>query len=228
MVDLLERLDHQLFFLLNLGLSMSLLDHLMWWVSFFGDGVPLTVAVGIVLWRLDRQAFRQHYLWLVVAVVGGALMVQALKYGFARPRPLNEFAALLQAGTVHINVIGHPLRYRSFPSGHAQAAATVFMYLVYMYPRYWCWWGAGAVLIGLSRIHLGVHFPFDVLTGLLLGSLWATGVWRLRQMRRAEGGMGNSDNLVRGPLSSQEKSSREGECPPLSSVTPSESVRKPT
>jgi undecaprenyl-diphosphatase len=184
----LERLDHQLFFLLNHGLSIPFLDVLMHWVSLLGDGLPLTLALGIILWVVDRQAFKHHYLWLVLAVVTGALVVQGLKYGLARPRPLSEFAALLQEGGMYINVIGHSLRHRSFPSGHTQAAASVFTYLLYLYPRSWYWWGTGAGLVGLSRVYLGAHFPLDVLAGALLGGLTATYAWRYRCAKTAPPG----------------------------------------
>jgi undecaprenyl-diphosphatase len=122
---------------------------------------------------------------MIVGVVAGSLVVQGLKYGLARPRPLTEFADLLQAGTVYIHVVGYPLRYRSFPSGHTQAAASVFAYLLCLYPRYWYWWATGPALIGLSRISLGVHFPLDVFAGALLGSLSATGAWRWQGYCRA-------------------------------------------
>jgi undecaprenyl-diphosphatase len=185
MLSYLEHLDHQVFFTVNHSLSSPLLDYFLWWVSLLGDGIPLTLLVGIVLWCIDRQVLKQHYVWLVVAVVAGSLVVQGLKYGLARPRPLTEFADLLQAGTVYINVVGYPLRYRSFPSGHMQAAASVFTYLLCLYPRYWYWWAAGPALIGLSRIYLGVHFPLDVLAGALLGGLSATGAWRWQGSCRA-------------------------------------------
>jgi undecaprenyl-diphosphatase len=185
MLTFVERLDHQLFFALNQGLSTPLLDHLLWWVSVLGDGTVLIPAIGLGLWWTDRRVCKQHYGWLVVTVLAGSLVVQLLKHGLARPRPLHEFAALLQAGEIYINVIGRPLRHHSFPSGHAQAAAAAFTYLIYLYPRGWYWWGSGMLLVGLSRIYLGVHFPSDVLAGTLLGSLSAWGAWHLRQHRSA-------------------------------------------
>jgi undecaprenyl-diphosphatase len=181
MLTFLERLDYQLSFALNQGLSTASLDYLLWLVSVLADGFILIAMIGAGLWCVDRQAFKQHYIWLIVAVVVGGLMVQALKYGVARPRPLKEFAAMLQTGAVSITVLGPPLRYRSFPSGHTQAMASVSMYLCYLYPRRWYWWGACLLLVGLSRVYVGVHFPLDVLAGALLGMLSTLGVWQLRR-----------------------------------------------
>jgi undecaprenyl-diphosphatase len=181
MLAFLERLDHQLFFALNQGLSTVGLDYLLWVVTWCADGFILVVSVGVVLWCVDRQIFHRHYRWLIVAVLIGSLVVQIIKYGVARPRPLNEFAALLEAGAVHIKVIGPSLRHRSFPSGHTQVMASISMYLVCLYPRQWYWWGASLFLVGLSRIYVGMHFPLDVLAGALLGMLSTLGVWHWRR-----------------------------------------------
>ena len=70
----------------------------MWWVSVLGDGPPLTLLTGLGLWWYDRSIFKRHYVWLVLAVVLAALVSQGLKRSLERPRPLSEFAALLQSG----------------------------------------------------------------------------------------------------------------------------------
>jgi undecaprenyl-diphosphatase len=180
MLAFLERLDHQLFFALNQGLSTMGLDYLLWVITWCADGFVLVAMVGVMLWCVDRQTFSRHYRWLIVAVVVGSLAVQGIKYGVARPRPLNEFAVLLEAGTIHINVIGPSLRHRSFPSGHTQVMASVSMYLFCLYPRQWYLWSASLFLVGFSRVYVGVHFPMDVLAGALLGTLSTLGVWRWR------------------------------------------------
>ena len=164
----------------------------------FADGFILVAITGIGLWYADRQAFTRHYIWLVVAVVVGGLVVQAIKFGVARPRPLNEFAALLHTGAVSINVLGPPLRQRSFPSGHTQAMASVSMYLCCLYPRRWYWWSVSLLLMGLSRVYVGVHFPLDVLAGALLGSVSALGAWRLRGYVSAKA-LGRSDRVPLSP-----------------------------
>ena len=118
--------------------------------------------------------------WLSVLAT---LIAQGLKYGIARPRPLSEFAALIQTGELHINVIGDALRARSFPSGHAQAAASVGVYLLCLYPHRWFWWSVGIALAGFARVYAGVHFPFDVLVGTCIGAGIAVGVFALQRRR---------------------------------------------
>ena len=59
----------------------------------------------------------------------------------------------------------------SFPSQHASGAAAVAVLVSRRHPRLgWAFWTL-AVIIGLSRIYLGRHFPTDVLTGFLLGAI---------------------------------------------------------
>ncbi len=193
MISLLEHLDHQLFFAVNQGLSTRGLDYLFWALSALGNGTGLLIGAAFGLWLFDRQACKRHYGWILLAVIAGGIVIQVLKYGVARPRPLREFALLLEAGEVYINVIGRPLRSRSFPSGHAQAAASVFTYLGCLYPRHWPWWGAGMVAVGLSRVYVGVHFPLDVLVGVLIGSFSAVAAVRLQRLRNAECGMRNAE-----------------------------------
>lgn len=183
MLALLERLDHQLFFVLNQGISTPILDHLLWGISILANAGMVILVVGMGFWCGDRQALKRHYGWIILAVLAGGLLVQLLKYGIARPRPLDEFAALLQTGEVQINVIGRRLNRRSFPSGHTQAAASACIYLTCLYPRHWYAWGAGLLLVGLSRVYLGAHFPTDVLAGALLGGLTAAVAWRLQRFR---------------------------------------------
>ena len=78
------------------------------------------------------------------------------------------------------------------PSGHAQNAMSVWGIMAARIGRTWAWVAAGAIalLIGVSRLYLGVHFPHDVLFGWLLGALllwaflrfWDPVAARLKQM----------------------------------------------
>lgn len=179
----LEHLDHQLFLAVNPGLSTAVLDVVFQGLVPLGNGFVLVLLAGVGLWWRDRPTFTRQYGWLIVAVCAGTLVVQGLKYGIARPRPLREFAPLIHAGALHINVIGDALRSRSFPSGHAQAAASVGVYLLCLYPHRWFWWGAGIALAGFARVYAGAHFPLDVLIGICIGATSAVGVFALQRQR---------------------------------------------
>jgi undecaprenyl-diphosphatase len=83
----------------------------------------------------------------------------------------------------------------SFPSGHAMISAATYMtvgaLLAHMQPSrlarayLMTVFITLAILIGISRIYLGVHWPSDVLAGWLLGAAWALLFWIVA--RRAEG-----------------------------------------
>jgi undecaprenyl-diphosphatase len=176
MLARLEQLDHQLFFAINNGWSAPVLDYLFWTLSTFGNGTGMVLGALVLLWWFDRDLVKRHWAWLLLAVLMGAAVMQALKYGIGRPRPLSTFALLVESGQAHINVVGRILSQRSFPSGHAQAAASVLTYLGCLYPRYWLGWGTGILLAAIGRVYVGVHFPSDVMAGAIIGSCSALAV----------------------------------------------------
>lgn len=176
MLAQLEQLDHQLFFAINNGWSAPVLDYLFWTLTTFGNGTGMVLGALVLLWWCDRDLVKRHWVWLLLAVFMGAAVMQALKYGIGRPRPLSTFALLVESGQAHINVVGRALSHRSFPSGHTQAAASVLTYLGYLYPRYWLGWGTGILLAAIGRVYVGVHFPSDVIAGAIIGSFSALAV----------------------------------------------------
>lgn len=113
-------------------------------------------------------------LMLLVATVGGTAISEGLKVGFARPRPD------LVAHAVDVTSM-------SFPSGHAMLSAVTYLTLGAMLARTQTQRRARAyilgvavvltLLIGASRVYLGVHWPTDVLAGWCLGAAWALLCW---------------------------------------------------
>ncbi|OBA76609.1 phosphatidic acid phosphatase [Mycobacterium sp. 1554424.7] len=134
--------------------------------------------------------------WLPVAlalagVVGIALAIFTAKALVIRERPHITFAVIAEEGF-------------SFPSGHAAGTAAIALLSAWMLTRWlvasWTWrvvvWSVAigmSVVIGFSRVYLGVHYVSDVLAGWLLGMAWAgvvmlVGSWWDNARRAARAG----------------------------------------
>jgi membrane-associated phospholipid phosphatase len=156
--------DQSLFLALN---HFGKADATGLWVhlTVLGDGA---VALALVLPWIRR---RPHCFWaaLVAAALVG-LMVQGIKQVVSVPRPLGVFAA------EHFFQAGPGYRAVSFPSGHAATAFALAGIWIMTLPGYTLARTlllATAVLVSLSRIMVGVHWPLDVLTGAIAGWLAA-------------------------------------------------------
>jgi undecaprenyl-diphosphatase len=139
-------------------------------VTWLGNASTLIAIVTLSVigfWRAGR--FRPDGLTLLIAGLGGWLLLESIKWLFQRPRP--------EAGV--LVVTGY-----SFPSGHAYLSLTLYSLLAHLLSR-----GAsrkrraislgaaiaGALLIGSSRVLLGVHYPSDVLAGFAAAIPWLWG-----------------------------------------------------
>ncbi len=145
-------------------------------ITALGGGTVLTlVTLAAIGWLLLRRHVLTAAL-LAAGVVSGSLAIAAAKAIVGRVRP--EFVDhLVEAGSA------------SFPSGHSGNSAIVYATLALLLAqitagrRERLYLAGGALLlvllIGFSRMYLGVHFPSDVLAGWSFGLLWALGWWAL-------------------------------------------------
>ena len=139
----------------------------------------LTVVAYLLLAGRRRAA-----VLVLVAVVGGDILSHLLKHGFDRARP---------------DIAAHAARVftASFPSGHATLSAVTYLTLGALLTRITpahrvriFFVGAAlalTLLIGVSRVYLGVHYPTDVLAGWCLGAAWALAFWIVMARLQAEG-----------------------------------------
>jgi undecaprenyl-diphosphatase len=135
--------------------------------SFTGLGFMLVTAA-LVLWKCEHRPLA---LGLIVTIVSGALASTALKILIGRNRPdIVEHAALTFTA--------------SFPSGHAFLSSVTLLsiagFVGLAAKRDDITWlcvilaWVMIVLIGVSRIYLGVHWPTDVVAGWCLGTAWSS------------------------------------------------------
>lgn len=141
--------------------------------------ISLSATLYLVLAGKARTA-----LFLLVAIGGGMMISALMKMGFERPRP---------------DLVPHGMQVytASFPSGHAMLSAITYLTLgallarVERRRRIKAFIMTGAVLltvlVGFSRIYLGVHWPTDVLAGWTLGAAWACLCWALLMTMQRKG-----------------------------------------
>ena len=151
--------------------------------AFGGTGVLILITAFTAIYLGMRGQWRSG--WLVVAAIAsGFAMSQLLKWGFSRPRP-----DLVPHGSYVYSA--------SFPSGHAMMSAVTYLTLAILTARVEAKRKVRAylitvaalltILVGVSRVYLGVHWPSDVLAGWTLGATWAIGCWFVAKWLEARG-----------------------------------------
>ncbi len=144
-------------------------------LSGLGSTVVLTLFTMITVGYLWLASTRSSALIVAASAISGSICVSAFKAAFGRARPDTAYAEIVATGL-------------SFPSGHATMSAVVFLTLGALVASTRTRWnertyivGAATcmtLLVGASRVALGVHWATDVLGGWAFGSAWAIG-WLL-------------------------------------------------
>ena len=149
-------------------LHSPLLDWVMRGASIIGGTVVVTLIcliLGAIFWVRQQ---RVYFTALAITAIGGIGLNLLIKQLFDRQRP-----QLWQLTTGELNT-------SSFPSGHAMLSVVIYGFIGYLLAhhfRRWRWWIVSLiivliVLIGFSRVYLGVHWFTDIVAGQAAGLTW--------------------------------------------------------
>jgi undecaprenyl-diphosphatase len=176
---MLQHLDQQFFLFIN-SLNSPFFDQVMHALSGKLIWVPLYLAILIYLGITYKRKFLIILIFIILAATMADQSSVLVKNIFQRPRPCND-AAL--KGLVHL-VNGECGGLFGFVSSHATNSFDVALLSLLFIKRRWysvsivIW----ALVIGYSRIYLGVHYPGDVLCGSVLGAFIGWGGYHLYKL----------------------------------------------
>ena len=159
-----QRLDSSIFLMFNLrGFHPLWLDRVMWAFTQFGNGL-VGLLLASSLYFLDQ---RRLAIEMLLGILSLWLAVEITKAIVERTRP---FITLEMS-----RVIGWRERGKSFPSGHTAQAffmVTLLSHSFHTGPLLGALLYALAIMVALTRIYVGAHYPRDVIAGAILGGVW--------------------------------------------------------
>lgn len=173
MPDFLTQLDQNLFFAINHGLSNDFFDWIMPVIRNRYFWVPIYVFMIIFFIRnFGKTGLKILFFMVLTFAISDFSVSSIIKPSIKRLRPCNDpeinavVTARIACGSGY-----------SMPSSHASNHFSLSLYLILVFYKRWKWilplallW---AVSIGFAQIYVGVHYPFDILVGAVLGCIIA-------------------------------------------------------
>ncbi|WP_082706451.1 phosphatase PAP2 family protein [Methanobrevibacter sp. YE315] len=175
---IIMNLNYQFFYLINNNLQNPLFDFIMPHLTNIGGFAGLLVLCIIAI-ILTKYYKKEKYLKIaklcLYSLILSGIITLCLKLAIVEQRPF------LTLSNVHQLVT--PTEPNSFPSGHASSTLSVATVLIYEFRKNKLI-VAGlvifSILIAFSRVYCGVHYPLDVLTGMMVGILSGVVILKLK------------------------------------------------
>ena len=161
-MEFLQQLDASLFTFFNQSIANGLFDVVMPFVTDIKQFYPVYILVLLfIFWKGGSKGRWCVLLMLVAAAIADPVSSRLIKESVGRERPcrtLEEVRLLVHCGGG-----------KSFPSTHAVNNFAGFIVFAWFFRRYAWAWLLLASTVSFSRIYVGVHYPFDVIGGALIG-----------------------------------------------------------
>ncbi|MBM4241092.1 MAG: phosphatase PAP2 family protein [Euryarchaeota archaeon] len=167
-IQTLNNIDILMFYIINVKMQNSVFNVIMPIITYAGTLI-FWIIICIILFIFGGEKGKNVAFLCLTALIISFFISEILKLTFARPRP----PGVLEGINILVNMGGY-----SFPSGHSVTSFTgctvIGKKYGYLYPLL-----IAACIVGFSRIYIGVHYPFDVVMGAIVGILCALAVLRL-------------------------------------------------
>ena len=169
-LEWIQNIDAQILLFIQQYIRQDMMNWFWKGITFLGDGDWFWIVLGVVL-LIPKKTRKSGFTALLALIIGSVITNLVLKTAVARIRPYDAVEGLVP--------LVKKLRDYSFPSGHTCASFSCAVVYYKMYPDIK---GKGAmvlaVLIALSRLYVGVHYPTDVLGGAIVG--WLSAILALK------------------------------------------------
>ncbi|MGN0025788.1 phosphatase PAP2 family protein [uncultured Clostridium sp.] len=160
MFELINKLDINILHFIRNNFSNLFMDKLMVIITSLGDKGFIWIVIGLIL--LTVKKYRKVGFILLIALLITSLLGEGIvKNIIQRPRAFITYP--------DINIIINPPSSFSFPSGHTASSFAAATVLGYYFKKWNYLFYFLAALIAFSRLYLFVHYPSDILVGIILG-----------------------------------------------------------
>jgi undecaprenyl-diphosphatase len=165
-MDFLYSIDKAVFYFFNRTISNSVLD---WFMPFVTNAKHWTVPIVLIyLYLILFGGKRGRITALLVVVI--LLFTDQIVNFVIKPLAGRERPCFMLE---HVRLLIRQPHSRSFPSSHAANMASMAALFSIQYRKYAAWFASAALVIGVSRMYVGVHYPSDVAAGFAVGILFA-------------------------------------------------------
>ncbi len=171
-------------FLFGLAHKNQFLD---WFLVFLGKDLIFILGIVFVILVLREKDWRRRFyfsaLALISVILSRGIITPLIQFYYDKPRPFT----ILDIQSL-INHAATP----SFPSGHITFIVPIALTVWFINRRVGIWFIISAILIGLARISAGIHWPSDILGGIVVGTLSFFAIYHLLKLKnRTTGDAGN-------------------------------------
>lgn len=160
MRNILKSFDEKLIMLINEKMKTKFLDRFMVRYTDLGSAVFISLFTFLLI-VFGNEKWRNTGIQAAATLAISQTITYGLKSLLGRERPYNILK--------NLNTFGITLKDYSFPSGHTSASFSLATTIALNYPFLSILVLGMALLVGISRIYLGVHYPTDVVAGIVLG-----------------------------------------------------------